>query len=86
MENWSGSHTEEKGIYDSLNHPFHTPKHEGQNRESYDGKEEPSGILDVIVGKDTSKNDDGPDTSEKIYNDSLDEISIDDLKMFTSEK
>jgi len=86
MKNWSGSHTEEKGIYDSLNNPFHTPKYEGQKRESYDSKEEPSGILDVIVGKDIKNSDNEPDVSEKIYNDSFDEMTIDDLQMFTNEK
>ena len=81
MKNWSGSHTEEKGIYDSLNHPFHTPKYTREKRESYSSKEEATGILDVIVER--SNSNDGPDASEKIYNDSVKEISIDDLKMFT---
>ena len=64
MKNWSGSHTEEKRIYDSLNNPFHNPKYEGQKRESYDGKEESTGILDVIIDKDI-KADDEPNWAEK---------------------
>ena len=88
MKNWSGSHTEEKGIYDALNNPFHTPKYKGQEREPYDGKEEPTGILDVIIGKDI-KADDEPSWAEKdLANEILaeEEALLEEMKfeMFTN--
>jgi hypothetical protein len=99
MKNWSGSYTEEKSIYDSLNNPFHNPKYKGQKRESYDGKEEASSILDVIVEQDASDDDYEPNWAEKDLGDELnaeekviqDQIDKDeqklleaiDLQMFT---
>ncbi len=65
MKNWSGSYTEEKSIYDSLNTPFRNAGYKGQKRESYDGKEEASGILDVIVDRDTKVDDYEPSWGEK---------------------
>ncbi len=79
MRNWSGSYTEEKSIYDALNNPFHNPKYKGQKREPYDGKEERTGILDVIIDKDI-KVEDEPSDEEKAL---ADEILEDELEMFT---
>ena len=94
MKNWSGSRTEEKEIYDSLNHPFHTPKvacYEGEKRESYYGsEEEPEGILDVIIDKDI-KTDDEPswvekDLANEIMEDEKDLLREMELEMFTNDK
>lgn len=52
MKNWSGSYTEEKQIYDGLNHPFHTPNYKCQKRESYGSREEPNSTSDKRAKED----------------------------------
>ncbi len=71
MENFSGSYTEEKQIYDGLNNPLYAPKRVEKENSSSLGKEA-SGILDILL----------PDVNP----DSSDEMTIDDLEMFTNEK
>ena len=68
MENFSGSYTEEKQIYDGLNNPLYAPKRV-ENEESSQSKKDPNGILDTLVPQDKGDNSN--------------EISIDDLEMFT---
>ena len=67
MENFSGSYTEEKQIYDALNNPLYAPKRVKEEKTSSSEKE-PRGILDTLI------KDNGDD--------SLDEMTIDDLEMF----
>ena len=66
MENYSGSYTEEKQLYDGLNNPLYAPK-SFEKEESSQLEKEPSGILDTLIKRDNEK----------------DEMSIDDLQMFT---
>ena len=69
MENFSGSYTEEKQIYDGLNNPLYAPKRVEEEKSSSSEKE-PSGILDILL----------PDVNSNIS----DEMTIDDLEMFTN--
>ncbi len=71
MENFSGSYTEEKQIYDGLNNPLYAPKRVEEEKTSSSEKE-PSGILDILLPDMNSNNSD--------------ENTIDDLEMFTNEK
>ncbi len=66
MENYSGSYTEEKQLYDGLNNPLYAPK-SFDKEESSQLEKEPSGILDTLLDRD----------------DEEDEVSMDDLQMFT---
>jgi hypothetical protein len=56
MENYSGSYTEEKQLYDALNNPLYAPK-SFEKEESSQLKKEPSGILDTLIDRD---NEDEP--------------------------
>jgi len=51
MENYSGSYTEEKQLYDGLNNPLYAPK-SFDKEESSQLKKEPSGILDTLLDRD----------------------------------
>ena len=66
MENYSGSYTEEKQLYDGLNNPLYAPK-SFEKEKSSQSEKEPSGILDTLLDRDDEEN----------------EMSIDDLQMFT---
>lgn len=66
MENFSGSYTEEKQIYDGLNNPLYAPKRV-KKEEGSKNMNNPDGILDTLV----------PQNNES------EEMSIDDLQMFT---
>ncbi|WP_309496890.1 hypothetical protein [Sulfurovum sp.] len=68
MENYSGSYTEEKQLYDGLNNPLYAPK-KVEDKKSSLLEKEPRGILDTLLPENNS------DTSK--------ELSMDDLEMFT---
>ncbi len=69
MENFSGSYTEEKQIYDGLNNPLYAPKRV-KSEETSSNEKESTGILDTLIPNENSE--------------SSDEISLDDLRMFTN--
>lgn len=69
LKNFSGSYTEEKQLYDGLNNPLYAPK-KVKDEKSFLLEKEPSGILDTLL----------PENSSGIS----EEISMDDLQMFTN--
>ena len=69
MENFSGRYTEEKQIYDILNNPLYAPKIVEKEKTFSSGKKT-NGILDTLL----------PDVNPDIS----DEMTIDNLQMFTN--
>lgn len=66
MENYSGSYTEEKQLYDALNNSLYAPK-SFEKEESSQLKKEPSGILDTLIDRD---NEDEPSIDDlQMYTD-----------------